>query len=281
MRLAVVTIAPAQFGHWRAFEEVAETLQAALAELGHDVVRTQNDYPRDRLNVVLGANLLPVFGGVAPPDRAILFNLEQVAEGSPWWNPQYLLLLGRHPVWDYSRANIERLAALGIGHAQHVALGYMPQLTRIAAATKDIDVLFYGVGSERRERVLRELRASGIGLRAVNGVYGAARDALIARARIVLNMHVYAAKLFEIVRVGYLLANRAFVVSELSTEAELEQELAGGYAVAPYEGLCAACLRYLREDASRERIAARGFELFSARRQSALLAPALARLEAA
>lgn len=281
MRFAVVTIAPTQFGHWRAFEEVAETLQAALEELGHDVMRTQNDFPRDRLSVVLGANLLPLFGGVAPPDEAILFNLEQVAEGSPWWNPQYLLLLSRHPVWDYSRANIARLATLGVAHAQHVPLGYMPQLTRIAAATKDIDVLFYGVGNERRERVLRELRASGIGLQAVNGVYGAARDALIARARIVLNMHVYPSKLFEIARVGYLLANRAFVVSEVSTELEVEHALDGGYAVAPYEGLCAVCLHYLREDAARERIAARGFELFSAQRQSALLAPALARLAAA
>jgi hypothetical protein len=281
VRFAVVIIAPAQFGHWRAFEEVAETLQAALQELGHDVVRTQNEFPRDRLSVVLGANLLPIFGGIAPPDGAILFNLEQVADGSPWWNPQYLLLLGRHPVWDYSRANIARLAALGVAHAQHVPLGYVPQLTRIAAAPKDIDVLFYGVGNERRERVLGELRARGIGLQAVNGVYGAARDALIARSCIVLNMHVYPSKLFEIVRVGYLLANRAFVVSEVSTEPEIEQELDGGYAVSTYEGLCAACLRYLRDDKARERIAARGFELFSARRQSDLLAPALARLKAA
>lgn len=281
MRFAVVTIAPARFGHWRAFEEVAETLQAALEELGHDVARVQNEFPRDRRHIVLGANLLPLFGGVAPPGEAILFNLEQVAEGSPWWNPQYLLLLGRQPVWDYSRANIARLAALGVPGAQHVPLGYVPQLTRIAAAPKDIDVLFYGVGNERRERVLRELRASGVRLQAVNGVYGAARDALIARARIVLNMHAYPSKLFEIVRVGYLLANRAFVVSELSTETEVERELAGGYAAAPYEGLCAACLRYLQDTPARERIAARGFELFSARRQSDLLAPALARLEAA
>jgi hypothetical protein len=281
LRFAVVTIAPEQFGHWRAFEEVAETLQAALEVLGHDVVRTQNDFPRDRRSIVLGANLLPVFGGVAPPDQAILFNLEQVADGSPWWNPQYLLLLGRHPVWDYSRANVARLAALGITHAQHVPLGYVPQLTRIAAAPKDIDVLFYGVSTGRRERVLRELRESGIRLEAVNGVYGAGRDALIARARIVLNMHVYPSKLFEIVRVGYLLANRAFVVSELSTEADVEAELAGGFAAASYEGLCVACLQFLVDEPARERIAARGFELFSARRQSDLLMPALARIGAA
>jgi hypothetical protein len=118
-------------------------------------------------------------------------------------------------------------------------------------------------------------------LEAVNGVYGAGRDALIARARIVLNMHVYPSKLFEIVRVGYLLANRAFVVSELSTEADVELELAGGFAAAAYEGLCAACLQYLHDEPARERIAARGFELFSARRQIDLLAPALARIGAA
>lgn len=281
MRFAIVTVAPPQFGHWRAFEEVSETLQDALEELGHDAVRTHNDYPRDRQCVVLGANLLPLFGGVSPPAEAILFNLEQVAEGSPWWNPQYLLLLRRYRVWDYSRANIERLRVLGVVGVQHVPLGYAPRLTRIAAALKDIDVLFYGAGNERRERVLGELRECGIRLAAVNGVYGARRDALIARAHVVLNMHMYAARLFEIVRVGYLLANRAFVVSEASTEEEVEREFAGAFAVAPYEDLCAACLSYLAQDAERARIAARGFDLFSARRQSALLAPVLAGLAAA
>jgi hypothetical protein len=276
LRFAIVTIAPPAFGHWRAFDEVAETLQAALAELGHDAVRLQNEFPRDRRCIVLGTNLLPLFGGLSPPDEAILFNLEQVVDGSPWWNLQYQLLLGRHRVWDYSRANIERLAALGIARVQHVPLGYAPELTRIPAASKDIDVLFYGVGNARRARILRELEASGIVLRVLNGVYGSERDALIARSRVVLNMHAYSARLFEIARVGYLLANRVFVVSEVSSEEEMERELEGAFVAAPYESLSAACLKYLREDSARERIAARGFELFSSRRQSALLAPAIA-----
>ena len=54
----------------------------------------------------------------------------------------------------------------------------------------------------------------GINVKALFGVYGRERDKLIARSKIVLNMHHYSSQIFEIVRVFYLLTNRKAVVAE-------------------------------------------------------------------
>lgn len=91
-------------------------------------------------------------------------------------------------MWDYSAANVARLAALGVA-ALHVPIGYHPVLARIERAAEDLDVLFYGSLNERREAVLDGLEARGLQVASVFGVYGAERDALIARAKLVLNVH--------------------------------------------------------------------------------------------
>ena len=86
-------------------------------------------------------------------------------------------------------------------------VGYVPELTRVAAApAEDIDILFHGSMNERRNNVISQLRQAGLNAHTVFGMYGPARDALIARSKVVLNMHYYEANIFELVRVSYLLA---------------------------------------------------------------------------
>ena len=73
-------------------------------------------------------------------------------------------------------------------------------------------MLFYGSLSPQRQQVLQTLRESGLRVQALFRVYGAARDAWMARSRVILNWHQAPRYPFESVRVGYLLANRAAVV---------------------------------------------------------------------
>ncbi|WP_371884464.1 hypothetical protein [Caballeronia sp. S22] len=80
-----------------------------------------------------------------------------------------------------------RFAALGV---RVVPVGYVPELTRIRfAEPRDIDVLFIGSLCPRRARVIERMRAAGIGIVAAFGVYGRARDRLIARAKLLFNVH--------------------------------------------------------------------------------------------
>jgi len=259
--------------HSRCFEEVALSLREAFAVLGLDApVVTEAADVRGRA-IVLGTHLLEQ---VPDAQNLILYNLEQVYQNPLLMTPSYIELLKRFPVWDYSARNIASMAQSGI-QASLCGVGYMPGLTRIpAAAAKDIDVLFIGSMNARRGRVLEQIAAQGAIVRVAFDCYGAERDALIARAKIVLNLHFYEAKLFEIVRVSYLLANYVCVVSETGLDADLEAPFLGGVAFAGYGELAQACLRLLGADASRERIAQRGFEQMRALSQVEMLKRALA-----
>jgi hypothetical protein len=175
-------------------------------------------------------------------------------------------------VWDYSLANIEALAELDVRDVVHVPIGYMSQLTRIPpAAEEDIDVLFYGALVDRRLKILRALRAEGVAVTALFGTFGAARDRAIARARIVLNMHLHEARLFEVVRVSYLLANRRFVISESGQGGDDEAAFAPGLVFADYDDLVVTCRSYLDRPAERQRIADAGFTLLAARSEAEIL----------
>ena len=175
--------------------------------------------------MLLGAHLLTANDAALVPSSAVIYNLEQVQLSSGWCSPDYLGLLKRCQVWDYAKRNIASLGKLALARpAVHVPIGYVPQLTRIPRnPVQDIDVLFYGSVNERRARVLDQLRSRGINTQAVFGVYGAARDSLIARAKVVLNLHFYEASIFEIVRVSYLLANRKAVVAECHDGTEIDR----------------------------------------------------------
>lgn len=263
MRLAVTIITPPDRHHSAAFAEVAESVHHGLARLGYDVVRAVNADVRGRRLIVLGANLLPSHPVDLPPD-SILYNLEQVAPDSPWMNPEAFELLRRHTVWDYSPANVRALAELGI-EARHVPIGYAPVLSRIRPAQEDVDVLFYGSVNERRRLVLRALAARGLKVRVAHGVYGPARDALIARSRLVLNLHYYESRVFEIVRVSYLLANRRAVVSERGLDPELEAPFESGVAFADYDELADRCVELVADPGARRALAAAGFEVMRRR----------------
>ena len=126
-------------------------------------------------------------------------------------------------VWDYSVRNMERLRPIGVTRSVHVPIGYVPELSRIdAAADQNIDVLFYGLVEQRRGRVLKALMDAGLTVKVLQGVYGAERDKYIARSKVVLNMHLYEARIFEVARVSYLLANAKAVVSECGEHTEIE-----------------------------------------------------------
>jgi len=258
------------FVHSEAFREVAESVHHGLRALGHDSVLSDRlDWP-DRRHIVFGSNLISIADQELPPG-SILYHLEQIYDDSPWLTPDLLALFRKHTVWDYSLANIEALAGHGIP-ARHVPVGYVPELTRIPAAPwQDIDVLFVGSIVERRLAVLQALHERGANVIPAFGVYGEERDELIARAKIVLNVHMYEAKVFEVVRVSYLLANRCFVVSERGLDVAGERPFEDGIAFAEYHELVNACLRYLQDEQARARKAARGFELFAERREADLL----------
>jgi hypothetical protein len=276
MKFAVTIVTPPNYAHAEAFAEIAETVHQGLRRLGHQAVLTRRfTTEKSRRSIILGANILAALKA-EPPPNSVLYNLEQVQADSEWMTPHLISLFRRYPVWDYSRRNIEQLAALGLPAPTLLPIGYVPELTRISPAeTEDIDVLFYGCINERRARLIAELKARGLKVEVLYAVYGRQRDAFIARAKLVLNVHFYDAKVFEAVRVSYLLANAKAVVSERGAVPEEEAAFAPGVCFAPYEQLVERCVQLVGEPNERQRLAAAGFHLMSQRSEHVFLSAAL------
>lgn len=279
-KVTLVRIDIPGFEDTRAFDDVVELLGAALESLGADVDISTNACATDGINIIVGANVIARMETDARPrllPNSIIWNLEQVSGDNPWMSEDYVKLLRQFPVWDYSSQNIANLEReFGIGHAVLLRLGYLPQMRRIPPAPQDIDVLFYGHLSPRRERILSALRETGLCVKVLTNCFGAERDAFVARAKIVLNLHFYDfAGVSEIVRLSYLLSNAKAVVSEVSEETSIEPDVSACLMAVPYAGLVDACVTLVRGDDARRALEISGSAIFSRRDQLEFLRMAL------
>jgi hypothetical protein len=253
MNFQLVLIKPEGFDFVESFREVMEVLQEGLLSLGHSVRIQTNRIDPDAIAVIFGIHHLdPRLVDRLPP-YSIIYNLEQLAPGYPWFSEQYVKLLTRFRVWDYSARNVDYLRRVGRSSAvSHLPFGYSACLTRIPSAqNEDVDVLFFGINTDRRGRVLQALVDCGLNVVGLNNVWGAARDAWIARAKVVLNMHQADIGEFESVRVLFLLANGKAVVSETAPDEQIDAALQGAFCAAPYDGLVTACLRLVGDHGER------------------------------
>lgn len=268
-----------------AYREVIDTVLWGLRQLGHTATYSVNRCRSHATNILFGGHLLPELLATSPADT-IYYNLEQIA-GHPQYdqaNPKdtVRLISAKFQIWDYTGANLETWARLDPKHAVKVVpVCYAPLLTRIERADPpDIDVLIYGAMGEQRLAVFSSLgRLVNGGVSAVfaTGIYGSARDGLIARAKIVLNVsNIPYSKIFEIVRVSYLLANSKAVVSDVYPESYIESDLADGVIFVPARMIAETCWELLADDLRRTELERRGFECFSRRDIRRFLAAALA-----
>jgi hypothetical protein len=264
-------IAPPGNPHWQALNEVAEGIFYALKKLGNGVhiyagaALPPFDY--DRLIVFNSHSLHP---SIELPRDVIIFNAEQVptTDSSPaiWWAP-YFARMKKHAVWDYSETNRERLKERGISSIL-CPVGYHPKLERIPIGDReDIDILFYGSPNARREKILEECRGAGLNVKHLFGVYGDERDAIIARSKIIVNIHFYPNPIWEIFRCSYLIANKKCVISEDGGCDQDLEKLAGEITVhVPYEKIVAHCKEFIFSESSleqRQLLANVAYDIFS------------------
>ena len=197
--------------------------------------------------------LQPDHADLVPPST-ILYNFELLNPPREISAVFLREFVPRFEVWDYSTGNLEALRAHAKARpVRHVPFGDTPGLTRIEAHDEqDIDVFFSGAVSARRAQVLNALKARGLNVVVVSDVYGAERDRLIARSKVVLNIHFHDdARNFESPRVVDLLANRKAVVSELKPDVYIDADLKSLIAAAPLAELADACEALVRDEPRR------------------------------
>ena len=261
--------------------EVIQTITWGLQSLGHTVTYGKNQFVVDCKNIVFGHQVAEQNILSLVPKGSIVYNLEQYnrlthddISNDPRFSFPYTVK--NFEIWDYSEDNIALWHKLGNAFPiSKVPIGYAPVLTRIPKAeNQDIDVLIYGSPSENRVEILKRLCAQGLRVMFLYGFYGDARDALIARSKIVLNIGQYD-KTFEIVRVSYLMANRKAVIADLYENITIESDIANGVLFAGFDQVVPCCLSLLENEEARVQLENRGFDAISKRNITPILAAAL------
>jgi hypothetical protein len=256
----IVLVDPTGMSTTRGLHDVARLLFFSFESLGHRVTLQTNSFDPAATNIVIGYERLPP-DAIPPGVRYIPYQLEQMStEGANVTPLMIQILRSAAEIWDYNPQNAQALAQLGVRHVKLLPLGFHDKLATIPPAVEDIDVLFYGMMNPRRMNILEQI-AGLCSVRHLQFVYGPDRDAWISRAKLVVNIHFYEAKVAEQVRVSYLLNNRRCVVSETSQW----DPLADLCVTAPYEHLAQTCIDLVKNALRRLEIARSAFERFRQR----------------
>lgn len=263
------------------YREVIETVQWGLDRLGHRTTYALNGLAEDATNIIFGAQVMPIAALGRLPRGTIIYNFEQLRDTAVERIREEIRFYAQVPhltIWDYSVANLPSWRALGRHDVKIVPVGYAPILSRIAKApVQDIDVLMYGLSGERRLQTFHGLSRVGLSTLFVSGLYGRARDELISRSKVVLNINLYAQmRIFEIVRVSYLLANRKAVVADLDADTSVEDDIRGAVRfAASLQELTDLCGRLVEDERQRSDLEERGFSCINRRDIEAILKNAL------
>jgi hypothetical protein len=269
-------VTPEAYPFSRCFEDLAFALQCGFRNLGFRVPVVIRPELAEGTVIVLGSHLISRINQNSLPQRMVLFNLEQVYADSPWMTPEYIQVATTHLLWDYSRSNVLKWEEIGVQCNGVCEVGFVQELERIQSlATRDVDVTFIGSLNDRRKAVLDELNNQNINVYWLFDVWGQQRDDVIGRSKILLNLHMYDAHVFEIVRVSYLLANACCVVSETGVDIETEESLAPGIAFSRHDQLVSKCIELLANDREQARLRVDGRSLIAQRDQTQMLKRAL------
>ncbi|MDB5400178.1 MAG: hypothetical protein QOF70_6625 [Acetobacteraceae bacterium] len=281
----IVHILPDGDLNLRAYHEVIDSVRWGLQQLGHETTYSVNEVCQNARNIIFGGHRAPdvVIGS---PEHTIYYNLEQI-RGSSQFDPNdphplVTYISSNLHVWEYSGANLASWNALGPKHPiKHVPISYAPGLTHIKSAEKqDIDILIYGSVGERRLSVFSsvcDLANAGISTVFACGLWGADRDSLIARAKIVLNVnHLTERRILEIARVSYLMANSKAIVADVSADTYIESDIVDGIIFVPIDDIAETCCRLLADEPRRTQLERQGFACITQRDIRKFLAAALA-----
>ncbi len=257
----IVVVKPQNFIHYKAFIELADLLKFSLIENGLDSEIVYNKIPRESKNIIIGAHLMSEEMIPIIPKDSIIFNTEQVVSGDTNCNEIVYKFAREFKMIDYSEENIQKFKELGFDNVEYLRIGFQKELRRVKKELhQDVDVLFYGTLNNRRRKILKDLIDQGICVKHLFGVYGEERDQWISRSKVVLNMHFYESKIFEIVRVFYLMTNSVAVVSEIDSGTKIDPIYVDGVHGAPYDKLVTECLGLIKDEKYRINLQNKAFE---------------------
>lgn len=269
------------------YEEVIQTISWGLGQLGHPVSYAINNIRHDATNIIFAAHNVGLDFLRAMRKDTIIYNLEQMyglyereltEDNLIRFREVFDWAAANLTVWDYSQKNITAVkSANADANILHVPIAYAPILEKVKPAVKqDIDMLFIGMPHEYRLGIYQEICQRWFSSVFVCGLYDEARDGLIARSKLVMNISAGVDNsIFSVVRSSYFLANRKAIVADLFPNMYIEGDMRQAIRFVPREEIAFACNDLLNDEAGRRAMEERGYEIFRRRDIRAILMTAL------
>jgi SAM-dependent methyltransferase len=214
-------VQPQGYVHSLGLVDPARYLRFQLRRFGARATMAKNRLRHDAVNFVFGAHL--GFDATLRQRHSCIFvNLEQLGDGGAAVAAGYPELLRTSAVIDYDANNVPAYAA-DVADVPIAPMWYAPYLEPqqpMPLEQRPIDLLFFGSMNPRRRALLDRIEALGLQVAMFDGpMYGPERDAFIAQAKAVVNLHFYPSARFEQVRVSHCLSLGTPVISERSADA--------------------------------------------------------------
>ena len=159
------------------------------------------------------------------PKNYIVYNFEQLVTVRDWSESFFNKCSKAKLILDYSLENIKIFKNNGL-EAIHFPYGWTPFHEYIGSVNnKDIDIIFLGSKSERRDRILN-IYGGSIYYR--DSIFGEQYDEIVNRSKISLNIHNYDGRsILEVARIVPLVSRGVLVVSERSDDKYYDDKMEG------------------------------------------------------
>ncbi|WP_421759234.1 hypothetical protein [Devosia sp.] len=241
------------------YRDAIGAIQWALQDLGHDVTYGFNKLSPDRRTILFGGHLIPQqFYPKLRPDT-VFYNLGRITgPNHDALRSLYSTLSGRFELWD-----CEADGAAAIPGVRFVPLGYAPVLRRLVQPKEqDIDAVLVGAPTTLRLKLFQTLVMYKSRCVFAHGLFGALRDELISRSKVVLAIVDDRSHAAPSVRFSLPLANSKAVVSTLVRGSRTTQSLRDAVIEVEEEHVLGAVQHLVANIAARRSLEERAFALF-------------------
>ena len=264
--------------HAQVFHEIEAAFFFTLKRMGFDVTNTINDFVPDARNIVFGMQHCPV--DVVRhdiPKNTIVYSLEQMRDTPECirWCRKYRGL----EVWDYSVLNKETLEIAGVENIKVVPIGYVPEISyveRQPLEKRDIDILAYMSPGPRRLKIMDQFKNNpNINFVNLQSTYGEERDSYMARAKLIINIHNYDNKIFEMVRISHALQQGIPILAERAPDTDFPDYMEDTVNLSTYNRFVDTTYKLLKKPEELEASAVRALEKFKQSPMTTFLEEAL------
>jgi len=277
MNIAVVDLTPKEYS-LKIFKELAKNLCETLNNFGYNAIISNKVIYKNYKNIILGTTFLKLrknflFFSLKNklPKNTILYNFESYFHNRLWFNKTIKYFYKNYEVWDYSHHNAKNLEKLGI-KVNNVLPVIFSHKKKFNLKKKNIDVLFVGSLSNRRKKIINQLRNYGLNVFASENI-GSPKELekLIIRSKIFLNIHYYGLRELEQPRICPYISSGTVILSEKSLYKDENKLFSKAIVLEKYSNIVKKALKLLKNKYKLELLSKKAFFFSNKKRSENLL----------